>query len=208
MPPPEPRPSYPPSAMASETSSTVPLRPPPSHAPARRLRSSCTDWPRAAGAWLRGPDPPVDVSFVPLWPAAQKWPSAQFRRVVKQPRSQVLVLAGYCAVWFALFATVIHFSAFADAVRGTRPFRLSCAASLWCATPPRTDDLTLSPNSPNPAPETLLFLAISPDSCADVIGRAGPRTTSAALTATAAGRSPTNRSPSAAQPAASSRAAC
>lgn len=81
--------------------------------------------------WVRGPVPPIDVAFTPLFGPLQEWPSQVFVKVFKRRRSQVLVLIPYLLLWLLLFVIMVHYSRFADEVDGQAPLHFGCTTSLW-----------------------------------------------------------------------------
>ena len=113
--------------LDNSTSYLIPEHPPPEPAPPSRWSA----YSHAAAVWIRGPDPPTSVSFTPLFPAIQEWPSETFQRLVKRRRHQLLALVVYLLVWLVSFIVVIHYSRFADTVEGVAPMRLGCTSALW-----------------------------------------------------------------------------
>ena len=85
----------------------------------------------ATKTWIRGPVPPLDVTFSPVFPALQRWPAQTFVRRFKRRRTQFAVLAAYLLVWLVLFIVVVHYSLFAASVEGIAPLQVGCSASLW-----------------------------------------------------------------------------
>ncbi|KAF8542684.1 hypothetical protein BDD12DRAFT_728187 [Trichophaea hybrida] len=113
----------------SDTSSSLPLQtPPPSPPPTDRKYSHHV---RAITTWIRGPVPPIDVFFTPIFPALQEWPSETFLRTFKRRRHQLLALVSYLFTWLVLFIVVVHYSRFADTVEGEAPTHLACSSTLW-----------------------------------------------------------------------------
>jgi len=114
-----------PSAPALRPRSLVAVTPPPSLAQqARRFQRWATEW-------IKGPQPPADVSFRPFFPELQSWPVRTFERVCKRRRIQLFALVSYLFVWFVLFVAVVHYSSFADSVEGLQPVHLTCTSSFW-----------------------------------------------------------------------------
>ncbi|KAI5812708.1 hypothetical protein BZA77DRAFT_323490 [Pyronema omphalodes] len=115
--------------VVSETSSSLPLQPPPEGQPQQipRFRR----YLRATIAWVRGPDPPVNVSFKPIFPVLQEYPSETFRSAFKQYWHKLFALALYLFIWLLLFVAVIHHSRFASLVEGEEPHFLSCTLNHW-----------------------------------------------------------------------------
>jgi hypothetical protein len=120
---------------AGTTNSRVPLTaaaaeavepPPPPPTIARHRR-----YYNAVLTWIRGPDPPIDVAFTPIFGSLQEWPSRVFVKLCKRQRNQVLVLVPYLFVWLLLFVVVVHYSRFADEVDGEVPLHFGCSTSLW-----------------------------------------------------------------------------
>lgn len=82
--------------------------------------------------WIKGPVPPVDVTFVPLFPEFQQLPSQLFRRGrLKTKRWRFGMLLLFWFLWLTAFTAVVHNSQFRSEVGGMNPYTLSCAASLW-----------------------------------------------------------------------------
>jgi len=111
----------------SIASSTLPLAQIPSATPVPHLRR----YADAVVSWFRGPDPPVDVAFRPLFPRIQTWPTRAFQCHLKRRRAQLAALVAFLLLWLVLFIVVVHYSRFADLVEGVVPMHLGCGASLW-----------------------------------------------------------------------------
>jgi hypothetical protein len=115
--------------VVSETSSSLPLQAPP-----EGQSQQCSRFRRhlrATIAWVRGPNPPINVSSKPIFPVLQEYPSKTFRSVCKQHWHRLLALGLYLFIWLLLFVAVIHHSRFASLVEGEEPGFISCVSSYW-----------------------------------------------------------------------------
>lgn len=90
------------------------------------------DLPKRIWRWLRGPVPPQDATFTPLFPGFQRLPPQLLRRgPLKQRKWRAGLLLLFWFLWLTAFITVVHNSRFRSQVGGVDPYILSCSASLW-----------------------------------------------------------------------------
>lgn len=82
--------------------------------------------------WVKGPVPPQDVTFKPLFPEFQLLPVQLLRRGPLKQKKWLLALLGvFWFLWLTTFVTVVHNSRFRSEVEGDTPYMISCSATLW-----------------------------------------------------------------------------
>jgi hypothetical protein len=86
----------------------------------------------ATARWVKGPDPPVDLRFSPLFPGVQELPIRLLNRFFpKRPHKLVLLLLLYFC-WFLSWLLILLRSASVGNIEGYgKPSHISCAASFW-----------------------------------------------------------------------------
>ena len=87
---------------------------------------------RATARWIRGPDPPRDLLFTPLFPKFQELPVRFFNTVAPRRPYKVAWLFLLYAAWFVIWFVVLVKSASSGSIEDYgRPEPISCTASYW-----------------------------------------------------------------------------
>ncbi|PUU72787.1 LCCL domain-domain-containing protein [Tuber borchii] len=82
--------------------------------------------------WMRGPNPPKDVTFTPFFAKWQDLPlRLLYRGRLRRRKWQLALLLLFWFAWLTTFITVIHNSRFISKVNGQKPYFLSCSSVLW-----------------------------------------------------------------------------
>lgn len=101
------------------------------------FRSRWVPWPlRLAGwvviRWIKGPIPPRDLLFRPLFPSIQERPVRYLERFFPKRRHKIALLLFLYSAWFLAWSLVLLHSSSAGHIEGIgKPNPISCAASFW-----------------------------------------------------------------------------
>lgn len=89
---------------------------------------------RATARWVKGPDPPRDLLFKPLFPRIQELPVKYLDRFFPKRRHKIALLLLLYFSWFlSWFLVLLHASSSGHIEGYGRPQPISCSASYWCA---------------------------------------------------------------------------
>lgn len=90
---------------------------------------------RAVARWVKGPIPPRDLLFKPVFPHVQELPIKYLDAFLpKRPQKVILLMVIYTA-WFLSWFLVLLRSVSAGNIEGYgRPSAISCTASFWYVT--------------------------------------------------------------------------
>jgi hypothetical protein len=87
---------------------------------------------RATLRWVKGPDPPRDLLFRPLFPTFQELPVKYLNRFFPKRRHKIALLLLLYSSWFTSWFLVLLHSYSSGNIEGYgRPQPISCAASYW-----------------------------------------------------------------------------
>ncbi|KAJ9266045.1 hypothetical protein DTO212C5_6484 [Paecilomyces variotii] len=87
---------------------------------------------RAVVRWVKGPEPPHELLFRPLFPNIQALPVTYFERLFPKRKQKIAVLLFLYFSWFLSWFLVLLHSASSGYIEGYgRPQTLSCSASFW-----------------------------------------------------------------------------
>lgn len=91
---------------------------------------------RAVVRWVKGPEPPHELLFRPLFPNIQALPVTYFERLFPKRKQKIAVLLFLYFSWFLSWFLVLLHSASSGYIEGYgRPQTLSCSASFWYGKP-------------------------------------------------------------------------
>lgn len=87
---------------------------------------------RATVRWVKGPDPPRDLLFKPLFPSIQELPVKFLNRFFPKKRHKIALLLLLYLSWFlSWFLVLLHSSSSGNIEGYGRPKPISCSASYW-----------------------------------------------------------------------------
>lgn len=91
---------------------------------------------RAVVRWVKGPVPPHQLLFTPLFPNIQALPVTYFERFFPKRKHKVALLLLLYLSWFLSWFLVLVHSASSGYIEGYgKPQTLSCAATYWYEQP-------------------------------------------------------------------------
>ncbi|KKA18801.1 LCCL domain protein [Rasamsonia emersonii CBS 393.64] len=89
---------------------------------------------RATARWVKGPDPPRDLLFKPLFPSIQELPVKYLNRFFPKRRHKIALLLLLYFSWFLSWFLVLLHSSSSGHIEGYgRPQPISCSASYWAS---------------------------------------------------------------------------
>lgn len=87
---------------------------------------------RATAAWVKGPQPPMELGFKPFFPTVQEWPLRMMDKYVPKRRHRILLLVLLYIGWFLPWVLVLRHANELSEVKGFgRPRNLWCGANDW-----------------------------------------------------------------------------
>lgn len=87
---------------------------------------------RTTVRWLKGPQPPRELLFKPLFPSIQEAPARLIDGFFPKRRHKISLLLAVYFSWFLTWSLVLHHSVSAGHIEGFgRPDPISCSASYW-----------------------------------------------------------------------------
>lgn len=87
---------------------------------------------RSTVKWLKGPQPPKELLFKPLFPRIQEAPVRLLDRFFPKRRHKITLLLALYFSWFLSWSLVLRHSVSAGHIEGYgSPNPISCSASYW-----------------------------------------------------------------------------
>ncbi|KAI1963910.1 hypothetical protein LOZ58_001771 [Ophidiomyces ophidiicola] len=87
---------------------------------------------RSTVAFLRGPQPPQDLRFKPLFPRIQEFPVRLLDRFLPKRKHKIALLLLVYFSWFLSWSLVLRHSVSSGYIKGYgKPQLISCSASYW-----------------------------------------------------------------------------
>ncbi|KAM5442264.1 hypothetical protein MferCBS31731_002638 [Microsporum ferrugineum] len=87
---------------------------------------------RAAIKWLKGPDPPHELRFEPLFPGIQEAPVAFLERYFPKKKQKIFLLLGLYFAWFMSWGLTLRYSVSSGHIEGYGiPSPIACSANYW-----------------------------------------------------------------------------
>jgi hypothetical protein len=87
---------------------------------------------RATATWVKGPQPPVELSFKPFFPTVQGWPIRMMDKYVPKRRHRIVLLVLLYVAWFLPWVLVLRHTNESGEVKGFgKPRNLWCGANDW-----------------------------------------------------------------------------
>lgn len=87
---------------------------------------------RATVKWLKGPDPPQDLRFTPLFPRIQEAPARLLDRFLPKRKHKITLLLAVYFSWFLTWSLVLRHSVSTGHIEGYgQPSSISCSSTYW-----------------------------------------------------------------------------
>jgi hypothetical protein len=87
---------------------------------------------RATAKWVKGPQPPIELSLRPIFPTVQEWPIRMMDKYVPKRRHRMALLGILYVVWFLPWMLVLRHSQKSGNVEGFgKPANIWCGYHLW-----------------------------------------------------------------------------
>ncbi|DAA77279.1 TPA_exp: Uncharacterized protein A8136_6539 [Trichophyton benhamiae CBS 112371] len=87
---------------------------------------------RATVKWLKGPDPPHNLRFEPLFPSIQEAPVLFLEQYFPKRKQKIFLLLGLYFAWFLSWGLILRHSASSGHIEGYGiPSPIGCSANYW-----------------------------------------------------------------------------